>query len=161
LTGCSSVPVQPAGASATPDMFVNYQAAFKYIAAQERIPTDAGTLFRLAADSEIRVWHFDERPPLYVVTAHYYAGGLYDQIRGAQDNGRFYVLRTLAHDFTAVGNTDHGFQLIGVAEGNSYSWQTVNDRLKLITRWHMSAAESGTNTYDWEGMTQLRSKEVK
>ena len=152
LAGCSSVQVQPSSTTLpATTVFTNYQAAFRFIAQHERLPTDAGTLFRLAADSEIRVWHFDDMPPLYVVTARYYAGGIYDQIRGAQDNGRYYVLRTFARDFSGVGNTDRCFELVGIAEGNIYTWQSINRRLRLITRWHMSAAESTTSAYDWDG----------
>ena len=72
------------------------------------------------------------------------------------------MLRTLAHDFSAIGNTDRGFELAGIAEGNSYSWQTINHRLRLTTRWHVSAAESPTNAYDWDGARfQLVSGEAR
>jgi hypothetical protein len=152
LAGCSSVQIQPpSGKSAAARVFTDYHAAFRFIAERERLPMDAGTLFRLAADSEIQVWCFDDIPPLYVITARYYAGGIYDQIRGAQGQGRYYLLRTFARDFTAVGNIDRSFELVGVAEGNSYTWQTINHQLRLITRWHLSAAESSTNAYDWDG----------
>ena len=82
LAGCSSVPIQPSSTTlAATSVFTDYQAAFRFMAEHERLPTDAGTLFRLAADSEIQVWRFDDMPPLYVVTARYFAGGIYDQIR--------------------------------------------------------------------------------
>src|SRR5260221_10524824 len=151
LAGCSSAPVQPSSNATATRVFTNYQAVFRFIAEHEGLPTDAGTLFRLAADSGIEVCCFQDIPPLYVVTARYHAGGIYDQIRGTQDNGRYYLLRAYARDFSAIGNTDRGFELAGIAEGNSYTWQTINHRLRLITRWHLSAAESPTNTYEWDG----------
>jgi hypothetical protein len=152
LAGCSLPPARRAGGSPTAtNTFATYQETFRFIAQNEGLPGDAGTVFRLAADSSVEVLHFDRMPYFYFITARYYAGGIYDQIRGAQDNGRYYILRPLNQQFTEVGNLDRGFELACVAEGNTHRWRTFNDRLRLITTWHLSAAESATNIYEWNG----------
>ena len=148
LLGCSSVRLPTSAIGRGTTRFRDYAEAFRFIARHEELSTDEGTVFRLAADSSVEIWRFEQIPILYFVTAHYYAGGLYDQIRGAQGNGRYYLLRPLNHEFTAAGNLDRGFELVGIAEGNTYHWQTINSRPRLATTWHLSAAESPTNIYD-------------
>ena len=86
--------------------FSDYVEAFRYIARREELPTDAGTVFRLAADSSVEVWRFNDIPILYVITAYYYAGGLYDQIRGAQGNGCYYLLRPKNRGVTSAGKLE-------------------------------------------------------
>jgi hypothetical protein len=151
IVSCSSVRERTREAEKATADFHDYAQVFRFIAAREELPVDEGTIFRLAADSSVEVWHFDDIPILYVITAHYYAGGLYDQIRGAQNNGRYYLLRPFNQQFTAAGNLDRGFELVGIAEGNTYRWETLNSRRRLITTWHLSASESPTNTYEWNG----------
>ena len=150
IIGCSCTSL-PNESKSSPPRFKNYAAVFTFIAQQQDLPTNAATVFTLAADTSIEVMVFDEIPILYFVTPHYFAGGLYDQIRGAQGNGRYYLLRPLNRDFTAAGNLDRGFELVGVADGNTYKWEWVNHRPRLVTTWHLSASESPTNIYDWNG----------
>jgi hypothetical protein len=150
VVGCSCTSL-PNESKSRPPRFKNYGAVFRFIAQQAELPTDTATLFMLAADSSIEVLAFDEIPTLYLVTPHYFAGGLYDQIRGAQGNGRYYLLRPLNRDITAVGNLDRGFEVVGVADGNTYKWEWFNKRPRLVTAWHLSASESPTNIYDWNG----------
>jgi hypothetical protein len=151
IVSCSTAHKRTRGIEKQTTHLRDYAEMFRFIAAREELPVDQGTILRLAADSSVEVWHFDDIPVLYVITAHYYAGGLYDQVRGAQSNGRYYLLRPLNQQFTAAGNLDRGFELVGIAEGNTYRWETLNGRRRLITTWHLSASESPTNTYDWNG----------
>jgi len=152
LAGCTTAPTHQASKSPWTDTpFRSYREAFKFIAQSEGLPTDSKTLLQLAADSKVVVHHFDGIPALYIVEANYYAGGIYNQIRGVQLNGRYYVLRSLARDFAGIGNLDRGFELIGVLQGNTYRWDNTDDRLRLITTWHVSAPDNKGSVYDWDG----------
>jgi hypothetical protein len=86
---------------------------------------------------------------VYLVTVHYYNGGVFDQIRGAQGNGSYYILRPLSV-YSAL-DTDKGFELVGVVEGNSWKLMHSNGRCRFVTYWHVSAAESPESIYEWNG----------
>ncbi len=120
--------------------FVSCEAAFKYIAECERLPTDRHTLFALAADSTLERSHFQLTGDLVIVRAQYYGQSRFG-IRGAQGQGRYYGFQI----------RDDGWALVGIFHGSSYRWDAVGDTLRLITRWHMSAAESPETVYTWKG----------
>jgi len=134
-----------------PVKFRDYQEVFMFIAKHEGIPTNTDWLFKFAADSETRNYTLDE-PPFHVwlIIPHFYNGGIYDKIRSAQGNGGYYVLRPLAGDFTS-DNTDCGFELVRVAAGNTITWSGNNHRARFTTTWHVSAAESPADVYEWNG----------
>jgi len=154
LTGCATDPspgIEPRADVSVqlPVRFRTYQELYTFIAQREGVPADA--VFKLAADSETEIDGFDDPLPyLWVITPHFYNGGIFDQIRGEQGNGRYYILRPLARDFSSL-DTDRGFELVGLAEGNSVRWTSVNRTLQLITGWHISAGESPETVYQWNG----------
>jgi len=131
-----------------PLKFASYQKLYAFIAKREGLPTDAHTVFKLAADSSTQIYGLNG-PPLHalVITPHFYNGGIFDTIRGAQGNGSLYIARSLAHDFTSL-DTDHGFELIGFGAGNGLLWSSVNERCRFITGWHLSAGERPETTYE-------------
>jgi hypothetical protein len=120
--------------------FDSYEPAFRYIAKCEDLPSDRHTLFGLAADSTLERSHSHLTGDLVIVRAEYYGKSRFG-IRGAQGQGRFYAFQT----------RDDGWKLVGIFRGNSYRWDAVGDTLRIITRWHMSAAESPETVYTWNG----------
>lgn len=137
-----------------PVKFAGYREFYTFVAQHfyGGMPTDADTLFKLAADSttEIVTLSDEKIPYVYLVTSHYYNGGIYDQIRGAQGNGAYFILRPLATDYATL-NTDKGFELVGILAGNSCELTHSNGRPQFVTHWHMSAAESPESIYEWNG----------
>ena len=134
-----------------PVRFSTYRDVYTFIARREGVPTNTDALFKLAADSETEIYAFDDPPPyLWVITPHFYNGGIFDEIRGAQGNGGYYILRPLARNFTSM-DTDCGFELVGVAEGNSVSWRSLNHNPQLITTWHIGGGKPPETVYEWNG----------
>ena len=160
IVGCSpsKQPVQaPVGTEVPvklPLTFPSYQAFYAFVARRTYggMPTDAETLFKLAADSTTEILTLEDKqlPYVHLVTSHYYNGGIYDRIRGAQGNGDYYILRPLAPDYTAL-DTDRGFELVGIAEGNTWRLRYVTGRPRFVTTWHMSADESPESILEWNG----------
>jgi len=137
-----------------PIKFAGYRELYAFIAQNSGggLPTDANTLFKLAADSktEIITLSDEKMPYVYLIESHYYNGGIYDQIRGAQGNGSYFILRPLATNY-AARDTDKGFELIGIADGNSCAMTNSNGKLQFVTHWHLSATESPESIYEWNG----------
>jgi hypothetical protein len=157
LTGCASpkpaLPPQPYfdEKEAIGLKFPTYEEAFRFIAQQETIPMDDRTVFRLAADSRIEILRFGEHATFYLVEANLYGGGIYNRIRGAQFNGRYYVLRSLSEDFIQPDNWEKGFELVGILSGNRYEVKQSEGKLSIVTSWHSSLFERGVFTYVWDG----------
>src|SRR5580704_10420626 len=72
--------------------FKSYWEAYVYIAKCESLPTDDNTVLKLAAESTMSIVQIENIGTLHIIEAQYY-DGVYDRIRGAQANGRYYVLR--------------------------------------------------------------------
>jgi hypothetical protein len=122
------------------ERFDRYEAAFRYIAECEGLTPNSHTLFALAADSTLDRSHSHVTGELVIVRAEYYGQSRFG-IRGAQGQGRFYAFQIC----------DDGWKLVGVFHGNSCRCDAVGDTLRIITRWHMSAAESPETVYTWKG----------
>lgn len=140
-----------------PIRFGGYQQLYAFIASRSyggmtTNPTNAETLFKLAADSctQIVTLEDSQMPYVYLVESHYYNGGIYDQIRGAQGNGDYYILRPLNTNYVTL-DTDQGFDLVGIVQGNSWKVTYPAGRARIVTRWHMSAEESPESSYEWNG----------
>jgi hypothetical protein len=138
-----------------PVRFKNYQELYAFISREvfesKSVSSNPNTLFKLAADSETEPYALDN-PPFYlwIITPRYFNGGIYDQIRGAQGNGVYYIIRPLARNF-ASDKTDCGFELVGIAHGNALSFSDYNQTTRLTTYSHISATEHPGNTYEWNG----------
>ena len=133
-----------------PVKFADYREFFTFVAQHTYggMPTDADTLFKLAADSTIKIIGLDlkQMPYVYLVESHYFRGE-FDEIRGAQGNGKFYLLRPLSADNTAFA----GFELVGILDGNAYTLQHMNGTTRFISYWHLSAGEHPERIYEWNG----------
>lgn len=133
-----------------PIKFAGYREFYTFVAQHtgEGMPTDADSLFKLAADSTVKIvgLDFKQMPYVYVVESHFY-NGCFDGIRGEQGNGYYYVLQPLANDNATLG----GFQLVGILEGNAYTVQHVNMTPRFISYWHISAGEHPETIYEWNG----------
>lgn len=125
-----------------PRHFKTYQECFKFIAEEESLPTDDNALFKLASESSSQRYLLSEKTNEQVIVfkADYY-GEKHSQIRGAQDNGRFYVFQI----------RQDGFTFAGKLEGNGYRWGTVNGVARFYSSSHWSAFESLDSVYDWNG----------
>jgi hypothetical protein len=134
-----------------PVKFASYRQLYEFMATREGVQSFPDAVFKLAADSETQIYSLDEPPKyVWVITPRFYNGGIYDVIRGAQGNGSIYLVRPLARDFISA-NTDCGFELVGLAEGNIYRLSNVNKTPILITHWHLSADKDPETVYEWNG----------
>lgn len=123
LCGCSTTrppaiiaPEEQLRQTELPVTFANYRQLYEFMAKLEGVQSFPDALFKLAADSQTKMYALDEPPKhVWVITPHFYNGGIYDQIRGATGNGNFYLVRPLARNDTSL-NTDCGFELIGIAD---------------------------------------------
>lgn len=140
---------------ALPRKFKSYHEFYDFAARLEGVSvTNSEVLLKFAADTSTEIITVDDRAMqdqyLYLIEPHYLNGGVYDQIRGAQGNGGYYVLRLLATNFTGL-DTDKGFELVGLLAGNSCRFTHETGKPTFITHWHMSAAESPQTIYEWNG----------
>jgi hypothetical protein len=162
LFGCSTAKINSSANVASdeniklPIRFKNYRELYAFIEATTYggQPTNADTTLAMASDTttEIVTLSDDRLQYVYLVTPHYYDGGGYDHIRGEQGNGDYYILRPLTklEDFTGDGK-DHGFELVGIGEGNSFTWTNSNGKIGFVTTWHLSARENPASVYEWNG----------
>lgn len=145
LFGCVTQRPDPRDllSASEPLHFKNYREAYAYVAHCEGLPTDADTLLKLAAESKMEITPVENLGTFHIIEASYYADGL-DQIRGAQGNGRFYVLRE------NKGN----FDLAGILEGNAYRWNNTDNHAALQTHWHVGGGDNDDWTdYSWNGQS--------
>lgn len=127
-----------------PRTFTNWRECFRFMVGDSdtMLQSDDDTLFKLAAESSMdRVWLGERTNRIVIVVKLDYLKGPYSALRGAQDNGLYYL-------FVPVEN---GFQYVGRMEGNGFKWGTPNGKARFTTNWHMSASESYENIYDWNG----------
>jgi hypothetical protein len=163
LCGCSTTkPIFATGDGAIeqiklPIKFAGYREFFTFVGtnSNNEMPINDDTVFKLAAESTIEVvdLSYKQMPHVYVVEPHYFRG-IYDEIRGAQGNGQYYVLRPLAADNAVLG----GFELVGILDGNAYTVQHVNGIPRFVCNWHLSAREHPESIYEWNGKKFERAK---
>lgn len=144
LFGCGTRPIDGLYVSSSPKTlhFKSYREAYSYIARCESLPTDAQTVLKLAVESKTEIARVENVGTLHVIEASYYVG-IYDQLRGAQANGRYYVLRE-----------DNGkFDLAGILEGNAYRWCNTDKEIVLQAHWHGGGGNSEDDwiSYPWDG----------
>ena len=148
------------GHNPLPIKFAGYREFFTFVGTNSNngMPINNDTLFKLAAESQVEIItvDFPQMPYLYVVKTHYFRNGfdtnhvfnfVYDEIRGAQGNGQFYILRPLATTNAALG----GFELLGILNGNAYTVQHLNGTPRFVSYWHLSAGEHPESIYEWNG----------
>ena len=140
-------PVGFAAKGLNPDLpikFASYYDVYGFIAECEGIPTNADALLKLAAESKMEITPIENVGTIQIIEANYY-GDVFNEIRGAQLNGRYYVLRKHKRDFA----------LVGILAGNIYRWENVGKRVKLKTHWHggLGNGEDDWQSYEWNGQT--------
>ncbi len=159
LFGCSTIPLNSNDEDKEvklPINFKNYRELYAFIEARTygRVPTNVDATLAIASDTTTKIETLSDNKLQYVylVTPHYYDGGVFDNIRGAQCNVEYYILRPLAKitDFTGDGK-DHGFELVGIGEGNTLTWTNLNGKIGFVTTWHLSAGEHPETIYEWNG----------
>jgi hypothetical protein len=101
LLGCSTTRWSTDNPDAYPKLpirFKNYRELYAFIAARadggDGVPQNASTVLAMASDTTTEIVGLanDQIPYVYLVTPHFYDGGIYDDIRGAQGNGDYYNL---------------------------------------------------------------------
>ena len=120
-------------------LFLDYEAIFKYIAAQERLPKDTRTILGIAADSTVERTYPDPIGTLLVIRAEYYGKSRFG-IRGAQGNGRYYAFQMV----------DNRWRLVGIFHANSVRWEFIGDQIRVFAHWHMSSAGDDATVYTWK-----------
>lgn len=104
--------------------------------------SDDAFLFKVAAESSMdRYWLDEETKDIVLVIKLDSLNEPYSAMRGAQDNGAYYLF---------VPN-DNGFEHVGTMEGNSYKWGTFNGKARFTTSWHMSSTDAIETVYGWNG----------
>jgi hypothetical protein len=121
------------------ELFADYEAIFKYIAALEALPQDRRTILGIAADSEVERSYPDPIGTLLVIRAEYYGQSRFG-IRGAQGNGRYYAFQM----------ADNRWRLVGIFHANSLRWELTGGRIRVFAHWHMSAAGGEATVYTWK-----------
>ena len=122
--------------------YADWKECYRFMAEQAYFPTDDQSLFRLAAESSADwFWLVDGSKEIVVVVKLDARDGPYSALRGAQQNGLYFL-------FTP---NDSGYRFIGTMEGNSYRRGTINGKSHFTTGWHMSSSLSYENIYDWDG----------
>jgi hypothetical protein len=141
-----------------PIRFKNYRELYAFMAARanggDGVPQNASTVLAMASDTTTEIVGLanDQIPYVYLITPHFYDGGIYDHIRGAQGNGDYYILRPLIKPTGYTGDgKEHGFELIGIGEGNTFRWTNSNGKIGFVTTWHISATEHPETVYTWNG----------
>lgn len=139
-----------AGQIKLPIKFAGYREFFTFVGtnSSNEMPINDDTVFKLAAESTIKIINLDckQLSYVYVVETHYFRG-MYDEIRGAQGNGQYYILRPLTADNAALG----GFELVGILDGNAYTVQHIDETPRFVCYWHLSAREHPESIYEWNG----------
>jgi hypothetical protein len=140
-------PIGDTAKASNPDLpikFTNYHDVYRFIAECEGVPTNADALLKLASESKMEITPIENVGTIQIIEANYYSD-VFNKIRGAQLNGRYYVLRRNKSDF----------DLVGILEGNIYRWENIGKSVKLKTHWHVGAwnGEADWQSYEWNGRT--------
>ena len=122
-------------------IFESYGKIFSFIAKHELLEVDSARLLILAGDSKIDRSSIGGIGDVMIIESNFYGDHRYNQIRGIQLNGRYFVIK----------KTQSKFELIGVLHGNRYQWNNVGKTIRIIASWHMSASDSPETTYTWDG----------
>ncbi len=125
-------------------IFPTYKDCFRFMAEHSQMKVDDASLFKLAAESSMdRYWLDEKAESLVLVIKLDYLSGASSKIRGAQDNGPYYLFVP----------RENGFEHVGTIEGNNCKWGTRNGKASFTTTWHVSARESIEVVYVWDGAT--------
>ena len=127
-----------------------YKEVFRYVADQEDLPTDEGSIFKLAVESNAEYLRVNPSEWFLVVRVEFLEGSHASKPRGAQGNGPFYVFR----------ETPKGFVPIGTMFGNAYTWGSTNGRLQFDVNSHVSAEESKKTRYVLQGDALVEEKQA-
>lgn len=148
---------RPEGVStqALPAIFSGYSELFARIASLEGTPSDANSLLALAAESTMTFRPTNDRSLVFaVITVAYYNGSTNNQLRGASNNGSFYVIRLAHHP------DKRGIDLVGIAYGNVFRWELRSTTTGpgatttvpvLITSERVSSSQTKARRYEWDG----------
>jgi hypothetical protein len=135
---------------AKPRDFRSWHEFFAVIAGELDMDKTEDNIFQLAAESNVVLTGSDEnlilvKPNLFV----WHGGGITsNQLRGASDNGPYYLIRP----------TDSGFRLLGQLEGNvcEYHGRISRNNKNLsvfVCSWHDSQSSSPLTEYETDGET--------
>ncbi len=128
------------------EFFTDYFSAFRFLAEKSHLSSDDNSVFKLAAESSITKFPFEEKGELILVVNLNYYKGTYNSVRSPDGNGHFYIFLS----------TDDLLEYLGSMEGASYSRKTVAGELSFITSWIISENEVIESVYRYNGEHFIR-----
>ncbi|MCK4519015.1 MAG: hypothetical protein KAU12_02740, partial [Candidatus Omnitrophica bacterium] len=97
-------------------IFLDYLDCFRYMAENNHLGTEEANICKLAAESSVDRYFQENSGEIILVFKLNYFKGRYSTIRGAQNNGPYYIFL----------EADDCFEYIGRMEGNSYQKDNSN-----------------------------------
>jgi hypothetical protein len=131
------------------EYFTDYFAAFRFLAEKSHLSSDDKSVFKLAAESSIDKFNFEDDELILVVNLNYYKG-TYSSVRSPDGNGHFYIFLT----------SDDLLEYIGSMEGASYKQGTINGEFAFITSWVIGENEVIESTYQYNGEYFVRISKI-
>jgi len=122
------------------EYFTDYCTAFRFLAEKSHLSCDDKSVFKLAAESSIDKYNFEDDELILVVNLNYYKGS-YSSVRSPDGNGHFYIFLT----------TGDLLEYIGSMEGASYTQEIVNGEFSFVTSWIIGENEVIESTYQYDG----------
>ncbi|MCK5306326.1 MAG: hypothetical protein KAJ66_04265 [Candidatus Omnitrophica bacterium] len=124
-------------------IFLDYLDCFRFMAENNHLGTEEANICKLAAESSVERCFQENSEEIILVFKLNYFKGRYSTIRGAQDNGPYYIFL----------EADDCFEYIGRMEGSSYQKKDSDGRMIFSTTWHVSSNESIESVYEYDGET--------
>jgi hypothetical protein len=123
------------------EFFTDYFNAFRFLAEKSHLSCEDKNIIKLAAESSIEKFSFEEEGELVlVVTLNYYKES-YNTVRSPDGNGHFYV-------FISDGEL---LEYAGSMEGASYRQQDIKGDYGFVTGWNIGENEIIESTYIYNG----------
>ena len=122
------------------EYFTDYYTAFRFLAEKSHLSCEDKSVFKLAAESSIDKYSFEDDELILVVNLNYYKGS-YSSVRSPDGNGHFYIILT----------SGDLLEYIGSMEGASYTQEIVNGEFSFATSWIIGENEVIESTYQYDG----------
>lgn len=123
------------------EFFTDYFNAFRFLAEKSHLSCEDKNIIKLAAESSIEKFSFEEEGELVlVVTLNYYKES-YNTVRSPDGNGHFYL-------FISDGEL---LEYAGSMEGASYRQQDIKGDYGFVTGWDITENEIIESSYVYNG----------
>ncbi len=146
----STASILPPAKAFETEFFTNYFSAFRFLAEKSHLSSDDKNVFKLAAESSITKFPFEEKGELILVVNLNYYKDSYNSVRSPNGNGHFYIFLS----------TDDLLEYLGSMEGAGYSQETINGDFSFITNWIIGENEAIESTYQYNGEHFIRISKI-